>query len=90
MRLKVIAALRAPTMATISQSTCRQVGQPRTASMAPVSANGRAKIECSNFIISSVVRSFAIRPLAAGAPPAEVGGMGSLGMVWPMMRQPSL
>ena len=31
--------------------------QPRTASMAPVSANGRAKIECSNFIISGGGRS---------------------------------
>ena len=66
MRLKVMAALRAPTMATISQKTCRQAGQPRAASIAPVSANGSAKTECSNLIISSVVRNFAISPRGGG------------------------
>ena len=63
MRLNVIAALRAPTIATISQKTCRHVGQPCTASIAPTKANGRAKIECSNLIISSVVRSLPARAL---------------------------
>ena len=73
MRLNVIAALRAPTMATISQKSCRSVGQPRTASSAPVSAKGKAKTECSNLIISSVVRVLASKPLprAGKAPPAR-------------------
>ena len=70
-RLNVIAALRAPTMATISQKSCRSVGQPRTASNAPVRAKGRAQTECSNLIISSVVPVLASRhlPCAGKAPP---------------------
>src|SRR5712692_10346577 len=58
----VIAAERAPTMATTIQRICRGVGQPgeppayRAASSAAVSANGSANSECSNFIISSTVR----------------------------------
>src|SRR6202011_571471 len=60
MRLMVIAAERAATIATTIHATCRNVGQPcretRAASSAPVSANGSAKTECSNLIISSTVR----------------------------------
>src|SRR5882762_2538720 len=60
MRLTVMAALRAATMATMIQSNCFQVGQPwvlkRAASRAPVRANGKAKTECSNLIISRMVR----------------------------------
>src|SRR5258708_9915117 len=60
MRLTVMAALRAATMATMIQRNCFQVGQPwvvkRAASRAPVSANGKAKTECSNLIISRMVR----------------------------------
>src|SRR5450631_1856439 len=60
-----MAAERAPTMATTIQTICRSDGQPgwppctlakRAASSAPVSANGSAKTECSNLIISSTVR----------------------------------
>ena len=60
MRLKAIAAERAPTIArTIhSQLFCRKrspaSGFSRKASSAPVSANGSANTECSNLIISSV------------------------------------
>src|SRR5260370_39638462 len=60
MRLTVIAALRAATMATTIQSTCFSEGQAcvvnRAASNAPVSAKGSAKTECSNLIISRTVR----------------------------------
>src|ERR1700687_2750036 len=60
MRLMVIAALRAATMATTIQRNCFQVGQPwrvnRAASNAPVSAKGSAKMECSNLIISRTAR----------------------------------
>src|SRR5215472_17476331 len=55
----VIAAVRAATIATMIHTICRNVGQPcavaRAASSAPVSANGKAKTECSNLIISSTV-----------------------------------
>src|SRR6267142_2959655 len=60
MRLMVMAALRAATMATMIHRNCLHVGQPcevkRAASSAPVSANGSAKTECSNLIISRIVR----------------------------------
>src|SRR6266853_5082484 len=60
MRLMVIAALRAATMATTIQSNCFSEGQAcvvnRAASNAPVSANGSAKTESSNLIISRTVR----------------------------------
>src|SRR5580704_19759760 len=69
MRFTVIAAERAATMATTIQTYWRSVGQPfggwcvaRAASSAPVSANGSAKTECSNLIISSTVR---MRPASA-------------------------
>src|ERR1700722_5699042 len=59
MRLTVMAAERAATMATTIHSSCRNVGQPwlvaRAASSAPVKANGKANTECSNLIISSTV-----------------------------------
>src|SRR5579883_1191091 len=72
MRLKVMAALRAATIATMIQSNCLQVGHPRTARRAPVRANGNAKTECSNLIISSVVRNLARAPRVCGSP-AGVG-----------------
>src|ERR1700733_8575660 len=64
MRFTVMAAERAPTMATIIQAIWRQEGQAmpwayrayRAASRAPVRAKGSAKMECSNLIISSTVR----------------------------------
>jgi hypothetical protein len=60
MRFSVIAADLAATIATTIHKTCRSVGQPckvaRAASNAPVSANGSAKTECSNLIISRTVR----------------------------------
>src|SRR5579859_314021 len=64
MRLIVIAAERADTIATMNQAIWRSVGQlcevKRAASKAPVSANGNANTECSNLIISRIVR---MRPL---------------------------
>src|SRR5579859_422478 len=66
MRLIVIAAERADTIATMIQATWRSVGQlcevKRAASNAPVSANGNANTECSNLIISRTVR---MRPAIA-------------------------
>src|SRR2546425_11043257 len=60
MRFTVMAAERAPIMATMMQRCCRSAGQEcavtRAASSAPVSANGRANTECSNLIISRTVR----------------------------------
>src|ERR1700756_3640189 len=60
MRLMVMAAERAATIATTIQRIWRSVGQEfrvaRAASNAPVSAKGKAKTECSNLIISSTVR----------------------------------
>src|SRR5258706_13081653 len=68
MRLMVIAAERAETMATTIQRIWRHVGQPcevkRAARRAPVSAKGRAKMECSNLIISRTVR---MRPAMAAS-----------------------
>src|SRR5205085_3227615 len=60
MRLKAIAAERAPTIAAVIQSACHQVGRPvavkpRAASSAPKKAKGSAKSVCSILIISSVV-----------------------------------
>ena len=58
-RLNAIAHERAATIATTIQPSVRQRGSPPAASSTAVSANGRAKIECSHLIISSVVRVFA-------------------------------
>ena len=57
-RLKAIAAERAETMATIIHAKARQAGIPPAASIAPQSANGSAKIECSHLIISRVIFRF--------------------------------
>src|SRR2546427_1914322 len=60
MRLMVMAALRAATMAVTIHNSCCQEGQPcqvkRAANNAPVSANGNANTECSNLIIARTVR----------------------------------
>src|SRR6202158_6001766 len=60
MRLMVIAAERAATMETTIQKVCQRVAQVcavmRAAKSAPVNANGSAKTECSNLIISRIVR----------------------------------
>src|SRR5262245_64029384 len=60
MRLMVIAALRAATIATMIHTICFHDGQPcqtkRAASSAPVRAKGSANTECSNLIISRTVR----------------------------------
>src|SRR5271170_441851 len=73
MRLTVMAADRAATMATTIQKTCCTEGQPcggwcvaRAASSAPVSANGSANTECSNLIISSTVRMRPCCTVASG------------------------
>src|ERR1019366_5350593 len=61
-RLKAIAAERAETIATTIHPSCRHAGRPPAASMAPQSANGSAKIECSHLIISSVIFRFRRKP----------------------------
>src|SRR6185436_19100369 len=53
-RLNAMAADRAATMATTIQTNWRAAGMPPAASIAPQSANGSAKIECSHLIISRV------------------------------------
>src|SRR5438270_10645096 len=55
MRLKAMAAERAETMHRTIHPSLAAVGMPPAASMAAQRANGRAKIECSHLIISSVV-----------------------------------
>src|SRR5512146_669560 len=55
-RLKALAAERAATMHSTIQPSCAGAGIPPAASMAPHSANGSAKTECSHLIISRVVR----------------------------------
>src|SRR3954454_11214020 len=55
MRLKAIAAERAEIMHRTIQPSLAAVGIPPAASMAAQRANGKAKIECSHLIISSVV-----------------------------------
>src|SRR5690606_13435073 len=62
-RLKVIAAERAPNIATVIHTICCQVGSPFAASTAPKNANGNANSVCSNLIIASVVRSFSKKEL---------------------------
>jgi hypothetical protein len=57
-RLNAIAAERAEIMATMIHSNWCPVGQPPAASIAALRANGKAKIECSHLIISSVTRRF--------------------------------
>src|SRR3954471_5612819 len=57
-RLKAIAAERAPTIATTIHKSCGAEGKPLAASIAPHSAKGSAKIECSHLIISKVVLVF--------------------------------
>ena len=41
-RLKLMAAVRAPAMATVIQNTCQGVGFPAAPSSIPMKANGRA------------------------------------------------
>src|SRR5580658_4585744 len=76
MRLMVIAAVRAATMATTIQRIWRRVGQPwvvaRAASRAATKAKGSANTECSNLIISRTVRTrpamgLRLRPSRRGA-----------------------
>ena len=55
-RLKAIAADRAVTMAMTIQTKACPLGKPFAASMAPQSANGSTKMECSHLIISRVTR----------------------------------
>src|SRR5436853_1734709 len=69
-RLKAMAAERAEIMATTIQSSCAADGNPRAASVAPVSANGSANTECSHLIISNVaprLRKMAIIPIVRQA-----------------------
>src|SRR5205807_5903081 len=51
-----MAAERAATIAITIQRSCHGRGKPLAASMAPHSAKGSAKTECSHLIISSVTR----------------------------------
>src|SRR5882762_10406859 len=73
MRLKAIAADRAPTIAKVIHRICVAVGRPCAASTAPRKANGSAKSVCSILIISSVVprllKTFAIAYCALGEEP---------------------
>ena len=62
-RLKAIAAERAVTMQTMIQKICMGRGKPWAASMAPVSANGSAKMECSHLIISRVTPMLRKKPI---------------------------
>jgi hypothetical protein len=62
MRLNVIAAERAPTIASEIHKICHQVGNPSAAITAPKNAKGSANSVCSNLIISSVVLSFPAVP----------------------------
>src|SRR5947209_12469289 len=55
MRLNAMAAERAETMHNTIHPSLAAVGIPPAASMAAQRANGRAKMECSHLIISSVV-----------------------------------
>src|SRR6185312_271608 len=54
-RLNAIAAERAEIIHRMIQPSLAAVGMPPAASMAAQRANGRAKMECSHLIISSVV-----------------------------------
>src|ERR1019366_2521663 len=56
--LKAMPADLANTIHAMIQNTFPSGGQPFAASMAPVRANGSAKMECSHLIISSVVPIF--------------------------------
>src|SRR5450432_4030957 len=83
MRLMVMAAERAATMATTIQANWRSVGQPRcvarAASNAPVSAKGSANTECSNLIISRTMRMrlvFFICGAGADASSVATSGLG--------------
>jgi len=72
-RLKVMAAERAPTIATTIQESRHArlpVAKPcsRKASSAAVSANGKANTECSNLIISSVSQILFRMPRAMETP----------------------
>src|SRR5437764_777110 len=51
-----MAAERALTIAITIHSNCQALGHPPAASMAPQSAKGSAKIECSHLIISRETR----------------------------------
>jgi hypothetical protein len=64
MRLKTMAALRAPTMAPRMSRICRAEGGPSDARIAPVKANGRANSVCWNLIIDSVAYSDLATPAA--------------------------
>src|SRR2546427_1484719 len=61
-RLNAMAALRAPTMASVIQAAWAAVGAPRAAMNAPRNANGRAKSVCSILIISSTIPTFRYTP----------------------------
>src|SRR5450755_2675253 len=83
MRLMVMAAERAATMATTIHASWRRVGQPRcvarAASNAPVSAKGSANTECSNLIISRTMRmrlGFFICGSGADARSVATSGLG--------------
>src|SRR6266567_6050765 len=60
MRLKAMAVERAPTIATVIQTSCNADGTPPAANTAPRKANGNANSVCSILIISSVVRMFLV------------------------------
>ena len=64
--LKVIAADLAPTIATVIQSICHQVGRPFAARIAPKNAKGSANSVCSNLIIASVIFNFCPRSVIKG------------------------
>ena len=47
-RFSAIARLRAPTIASVTQTTCERLGMPSTARIAPTKANGSANTVCSS------------------------------------------
>src|SRR6266571_3647683 len=75
-RLKTMAALRAPTIAPRIQPVCLQAGTPRAARIAPVKANGSANRVCWNLIIERVAPTARRPPTPAptGAAVAPVLG----------------
>src|SRR5712691_7078237 len=79
-RLKTMAALRAPTIAPRIQPVCLQAGTPRAARIAPVKANGSANRVCWNLIIERVAATARRPPAPARAGPPAAPGAGGLGV----------
>ncbi len=57
-RLKAMAALLAPTIASRIKKACRAVGSPRAPMSAPMKAKGSANTVCWTLIISRMILNF--------------------------------